>query len=76
MSRTQVRYTANTRSAFLIGPARIIVPAIKAARSPREFVSELGGWSIPAAYLDDVLAAIDHRFGGDCSVVRVEELAS
>jgi uncharacterized protein YbjT (DUF2867 family) len=71
MSRTSVRYTTTARSAFLTGPARVIVPAIKAARSPRQWVPELGGWSIPLRHLDDVLAAIQHR-NGDDAVERAE----
>jgi hypothetical protein len=70
--RAEVRAEVGRRTVWLSGRAEIIVPAIKLARSPRQFDDRRRAWMVPVGHSSDVLAAIEHRGGGDVTVVQVD----
>lgn len=63
--RAEVRAEVGRRTVWLFGRAETIVPAIKLARSPRQFDDRRRAWMVPLAFSSDVLAAIEDRVGGD-----------
>lgn len=71
--RAEVRAEQGRRTVWLYGPAAVIVPALKLARSPRQFDDRRRAWMVPrGGHSSDVLAAIEHRGGGDVTVVEVD----
>lgn len=70
--RAEVRAEIGRRTVWLSGPPEVIVPAIKLARSPRQFDDRRRAWAVPLGHSSDVIAAIEHRGGGDVTVVEVD----
>ena len=58
-------------TAWLYGDPRIIQPAIKAARSPKQWDSRRRALAVPKKCIDDVLAALEMKQGVDVEVERV-----
>jgi hypothetical protein len=56
---------------YLYGDGRIIHPAIRLARSPRQYDSRRRAIAVPHAFLDDILAALELQSGVDVELVRV-----
>lgn len=60
------------RTAWIRGHHSVVVKAIKAARSPRQFDAKQGCWRIPRQFVDDVCAAIELQAGADVHVEQVD----
>jgi hypothetical protein len=60
------------KSAWIHVPGQILMPAIRAAHSPRKRDEARRCWTVPAAHVDDVLAALTRQSGVDLNVVRVD----
>jgi hypothetical protein len=69
MSAAVVRVLVEDHLAYLHGDGRLIDPAIRAARAWRRYDERRRAIKIKASDLDNVLAAIELRNGGD---VRTE----
>jgi hypothetical protein len=68
----EVRAEVGRRTVWIYGRPEIVVPAIKLARAPRQFDDRRRAWMVPLAHSSDVLAAIEHRGGGDVTVTEVD----
>lgn len=60
------------RTAWISGHHATVVPAIKAARAPRQWDAARHSWRIPVVFADDVTAAVELQVGGDVEVIRVD----
>ncbi len=67
-----VKVEVGRRSAWLMGPGNIVVPALKLAQSPRQFDDVRRCWMVPVAYVSDFLAALEYRVGGEAEVCDVD----
>jgi hypothetical protein len=70
--RSQVRAEIGPgHTCWLYGPGYVIHPAIRAARSPKQYDPKRRAIAVPRKFLDDVLAALDLQQGVDVQVEQV-----
>lgn len=67
-----VRVEIGRRSAWLYGEGRHVVPALKLTRCPRQFDDIRRAWMVPVDHVSDLMAAIEHRTGGELDVSQVD----
>ena len=58
-------------TAWLYGDGRVIHPAIKAARSPKQWDHRRRAIAVPKKFIDDVMAALELQSGVDLEVEQV-----
>jgi hypothetical protein len=68
---TTIRVEKGLRTAWVYGPGRIVVPAMKLTRTRRQWDDNRRAWTVPIGQLSEVLAAIEDRIGGDVELVQV-----
>lgn len=57
-------------TSWIFGDGRVIHPALRAARSPRQYDTKRRAIAVPTRFLDDVLAALEMQSGVDVEVER------
>lgn len=70
MSPSVTAYIGPGHTAWLVGDGRILHPAIRAARAPKQWDARRRALAVPRRFLDDVLAALELQNGVDVEVVR------
>lgn len=65
-----VRVEVGARTASVFGPGKVVVPAMKLCRTPRQFDDRRRCWLIPVSHASDLIAAIEYRVGGVVDVVN------
>lgn len=68
MTAKVTAYIGTGHTAWLVGDGRLIHPAIRAARSPKQWDQGRRALAVPRRYLDDILAALEMQSGADIEV--------
>lgn len=66
----QVRVELGLRSATVFGAGAVVIPAMKAARIPRQWSDRRHAWQIPVDRVDDLTAVLEHQVGADVELVE------